>query len=191
MSTAAILVRAARLAAGLTQSGVAARSHIAQPNISRLEAGSQGTSTETVERVVRACGFRLAVLPGVGLDVIGAADAVRSALVQGDEDRAYRVVIQLADDLESLHGAERVAACVAPPVPSGDERFDALIAGVVETRLDAEALPHPVWLRCMTPLATPWWVDHYTAGLDWVEEATPPPLRRRGVFIDAAELVSA
>jgi hypothetical protein len=96
----------------------------------------------------------------------------------------------LADDLEGLHGAERVAACVARPAPSEDVRFDAFIAGVVETRLDAEALPHPVWLRSAASLQTPWWVDRYTAGSDWVVAATPSALRRRGVFVDAAELVS-
>ena len=191
MNIAATLVRSARCAAGLTQKGVAARTRIAQPNVSRLESGSHGASTETVDRLVRASGFRLTVLPGVGLDVIGASDEVRSALAGGDEDRAYRFVIQLADDLASLHGAERVAACVAPPVPSDDERFDAFIAGVVETRLDAEHLPHPVWLEHIAPLTNPWWVDHYTAGLDWVAASTPPPLRRRGVLIDAAELISA
>jgi hypothetical protein len=148
-------------------------------------------SIATLERLVRASGFRLAVLPGTGLDAIGTADHVRAALVGSDEDRAYRFVIQLADDLERLHGAERVAACVAPPATSGDARFDAFIAGVVETRLDAEALPHPIWLNPAALLPTPWWVDRYTAGLDWVAEATPPSLRRRGVIIDAAELVSA
>jgi len=190
MNTAATLVRAARCSAGLTQQRVAARTRIAQANVSRVESGARDASTATVERLVRASGFRLTVLPGVGLDAIGAADEVRAALADRDEDRAYRFVIQLADDLEGLHGAERVAACVAPPAPSDDERFDAFIAGVVETRLDAEALPHPVWLQSVVPLATPWWVDRYTAGSDQVEVSTPPSLRRRGVLIDAAELVS-
>lgn len=190
MNTAATLVRSARFAAGLTQRGVAGRARIAQPNVARAESGTRDVSSATVERLVRAAGFRLTVLPGTGLDAIGAADHVRSAVAGGDEDRAYRYVIQLADDLEGLHGAERVGACVAPPAPSGDARFDAFIAGVVETRLDAEELPHPVWLQSVSPLAAPWWVDHYTAGSERVVAATPPPLRRRGVFIDAAELVS-
>lgn len=190
MNIAATLVRSARRSAGLTQHGVAARARIAQPNVSRAESGDRDVSSGTVERLLRASGFRLAILPGVGLDAISAADDVRSALTSSTEDHAYRIVIQLADDLEAVHGAERVAACVAPPATTGDLRFDAFIAGVVETRLDAEALPHPTWLADAAVLPSPWWVDRYTAGADWVAEATPPALRRRGVLIDAAELVS-
>lgn len=190
MNTSATLVRSARCSAGLTQHEVAARTRIAQPNIARAESGDREVSSATVERIVRASGFHLTVLPGVGLDAIEAAGHVRVALAEGNESRAYRFVIQLADDLAALHGAERVAACVAPPAPSGDLRFDAFIAGVVETRLEDEELPRPVWLRSVTPLSTPWWVDHYTAGADWIAEATPPPLRRLGVLIDASELQS-
>jgi len=191
MNTAATLIRSARNAAGLTQHGVATRTGIAQSNVARAESGTRDVSSATVERLVRASGYRLTVLPGTGLDAMSAAGHVTSALADGNEDRAYRFVIQLADDLEALHGAERVAACVAPAAPTGDARFDAFIAGVVETRLEAQALPHPVWLQSVEPLATPWWVDRYTAGSDWVTEATPPPLRRLGVLIDAAELTSA
>ena len=193
MSIAATLIRAARRSAGLSQHSVAARARIAQPNVSRAESGTRDISTATTERLLRAAGFRLTVLPGAGLDAIHAGEHVRSSLADGAdsaEERAYRYVIQLADDLEALHGAERVAACVAPPAPTGDPRFDAFIAGVVETRLAAEALPHPVWLSTVAELPSPWWVDRYTAGSHQVAAATPPALRRRGVLIDAAELVS-
>lgn len=190
MNTAATLVRSARCSAGLTQHDVATRSRIAQSNIARAESGDRDVSSATVERIVRAAGFRLTVLPGVGLDAIEAAGRVRLALLEGDESRAYRFVIQFADDLAAVHGAERVAACVARPAPSGDLRFDAFIAGVVETRLDEEELPRPVWLRSVAPLTTSWWVDHYTAGSEWIVEATPLPLRRLGVLVDAAELES-
>lgn len=190
MNVAATLVRSTRLSAGLTQHHVAERSRTAQPNVSRAESGSRDISSATVERLLQAAGFRLAALPGVGLDALSAADHVRTALNDGNEERGYRFVIQLADDLEAIHGAERVAACVSRPCPTGDARFDALIAGVAETRLDAEALPHPVWLSSAPVLTSPWWVNPYSEGSELVAAATPPALRRRGVLVDAAELVS-
>jgi transcriptional regulator with XRE-family HTH domain len=190
MSGVATLVRGARVAAGLTQREIAARSGILQPNVARAEAGGRALSIETCTRLLRAAGYRLAVFPGRGTDVFETGAALVEAVLSGNEDRAYRLVIQLADDLEDLHGAERVAATVAPPAPSGDQRFDAFLAGVVETRLDAERLPHPRWLADAPNLATPWFVDPWTAGSDRVVAATPPALRRRGVVIDAAELVS-
>lgn len=99
---------------------------------------------------MRASGYGLTLLPGTGLDAISTAAHVTSALADGDEDAAYRFVIQRADDLAALHAAERVAASVAPPAPTGDARFDAFIAGIVETRLEAEATPPP-----SPPLGTP------------------------------------
>jgi hypothetical protein len=64
----------------------------------------------------------------------------------GRRSPARAFVIQLADDLEAEHGAERVALAVAPPPTTNDERFDALIAGLTELRLEAEGLPLPKWL---------------------------------------------
>jgi hypothetical protein len=76
------------------------------------------------------------------------------------------------------------------PTRTGDERYDAFIAGVVETRLETEALPHPKWLATVPALTEPWFVDEWTAGSERVESATPPELGRRRVLIDAAELTS-
>lgn len=185
------LIRGARLAAGLTQSEVAARTGMRQPNVARAETAAHAPSVATCERLLRAAGYRLAVLPAITTDVFTIATAIRDAVQRDSDDTAYRLVIQLADDLARLHGAERVAAAVAPPPPSGDERYDALIAGVVETRLDEEHLPHPRWLSAVPSLDAPWYVDAQSAGRRRVDAATPPALRRRGVLIDASELVSA
>ena len=133
----------------------------------------------------------MTVLPGRGTDAFTTAIEVRDALRQHRDESAYRLVIQLADDLAAVHGAERVAATVARPAPCGDVRYDAFLAGVVETRLDDEDLPHPVWLSETATLDTPWHVAQRTTGSARIADETPLPLRRRGVLIDAAELISA
>jgi transcriptional regulator with XRE-family HTH domain len=64
------LLRDARLAAELTQRELARRTGIAQPTIARIEAGRASPRIETLERLLAACGARLAVEPaaGVGID---------------------------------------------------------------------------------------------------------------------------
>ena len=57
---AARLVRKMRADAGFTQTQLAERAGMSQPEISRLEAGSgkQGPSVETINRLAHACSFR-------------------------------------------------------------------------------------------------------------------------------------
>ena len=105
MHRATTLIRAARLAAGLTQGEVAKRTGIHQPNVARAEAGDRAPSLDTCDRLLRAAGFRITVLPGRGTDAFETASEVREAIRQRNEDRAYRLIIQLADDLHGVHGA--------------------------------------------------------------------------------------
>lgn len=191
MNTAARLVRTARRGRGFSQRALAAQSKREQSEIARLERSAQSARIDLVERLVRAAGQRLAALPTDRTPVAEHADSIADFLAHGDERRAYRNVIQLADDLAAEHGAERVALAVAPPPTTNDDRFDALIAGVTELRLEAEGLPLPKWLcNDTTFLSTPWFVDRYSTGDGAVLAATPEPLRRRGIILDPAELVS-
>lgn len=54
-----VLIREARLSAGLTQQELAARSGTTQSAIARWEAGRARPSLETVAALVRACGLEL------------------------------------------------------------------------------------------------------------------------------------
>ncbi len=191
MTTAAALLREARGGTRRTQAELERLSGIRQAAISRAERGRQDLTVSALERLVHATGWRVAVLPTQAGSVADAADACRQYLAVGSEDGAYRAVIQLADWLASEHGAERVALTVTPPAPTGDIRYDAFIAGVVEHRLIEESLPHPKWLPTATRLAEPWFVDPSSSDDPTVTAATPPALSCRGVIIDAAELGSA
>lgn len=191
MTVAAGLLQRSRIGASLTQAALGTLARIPQSSIARAESGDQGLTVATLDRLVRAAGFRLTVIPTRGVTAADAAESVVEYLATHNEDGPYRSVIQLADDLAREHGAERVALTVTPPQPTGDIRYDAFIAGVVETRLDEERLPHPVWLATAARLNPPWFVDPWSTGDPPTIEATPDPLRERGVIIDAAELVSA
>jgi transcriptional regulator with XRE-family HTH domain len=188
MTAAALLVQA-RLAGGLSQLALARAAGTPQPSIARTERGHRDVNVATLDRLVHAAGAQLAVLPTTRTTAAAAAHAVREALEEGNDEASYRAVIQLANDLAAEAGAERVALCVAPPAPTGDERYDAFIAGVVEHRLRALQLPLPRWLATAARLASPWRVDEWSS--DEALAATPRALRERGVIIGEYELESA
>lgn len=55
------LIRAAREDAGLTQSELATRAGITQPNLSQMESGQRQPSAEMLERILRAADYRPSV----------------------------------------------------------------------------------------------------------------------------------
>ena len=67
---AASILRAARAHAGLTQRELAARSGVPQPTVASIESGKQDPRYRTLERLIRACGQELDLLPrgGEGVD---------------------------------------------------------------------------------------------------------------------------
>jgi transcriptional regulator with XRE-family HTH domain len=184
------LLQQIRRGAGLTQRELSELSGTLQPAIARAESGRQDLTVAALERLAHAAGWQLQVVPIQRGSAAQAADACARFIRSNDPDGPYRAVIQLADDLAAEHGAERVALAVVPPTPTGDDRYDAFIAGVVELRLDEESLPHPRWLAGAANLADYWFVDEWSVDDSGVIDRTPGPLRARGVIIDAVELVS-
>lgn len=64
--SAALLVREARERAGLSQRTLASRCKTSQPAIARYESGLTVPRTDTLERLLAACGEELGSLPGGG-----------------------------------------------------------------------------------------------------------------------------
>jgi hypothetical protein len=144
-----------------------------------------------VDRLLAAAGHRLVVLPSRATTAAETAEAVRDALQRDQEDRAYREVIQLADDLAAAKPPIRLALVAAPPSPTGDERFDALIAGLVEYRLTADSVPLPDWVSEPERRATAQWFVDPTPGTEALSQAqSPAAFSRRNVYLDPAELAS-
>lgn len=186
--TAGDLIRLARTGHGLSQRALADRAGIAQPNIAAIESHGRDATVATTDRLVTAAGSRITVLPTRSPTAADVGARVAQQLQAHRPERAYRAVLGLHDSLTSAEPALRVALVVTPPTPTGDRRWDALLAAVVAH--DLVGLPLPSWVRDPERRADGWFVDDVPELRDRTRRRTPPAFRRRGVFIDPAELES-
>jgi transcriptional regulator with XRE-family HTH domain len=188
VATAAELVRAGRLSAGLSQSELARRAHIPQPSISRIEAGDRDPSIGLLDRLLAPAGQHLVSIPTRTPTVAEAASTI-GQLVKDARSYVFRALIQVANDLADAEPALRIALSVTPPPPTGLPGADAFLAAVVEYRL-AE-LPCPAWVNEPNRfLATEWVASGLTNLADLSRSATPEAFLRRGVVIHETDLVS-
>ena len=189
-SAAALLVRQARLSSGMSQRALAERAGDHQPNVAAIESGARDAYVATVDRLVRAAGGRLSVLPTTTAPVAEVAIEVAELLRAGKERLAYRTVLGLHDDLVRAHPALRVALCVAPAPPTGDRNYDALLAAVVDHDLERDGLPVPPWVSDPGRNAGGWWFEDLAELRGTVRRRTPPAFARHGVWLDRGELES-
>ena len=190
MSASGIL-RSTRTSHGLSQRALAKAARVRQPGVAAVESGSEDATVSRLEHLLNELDSRLTVLPSRRRPVWAAGEAVRRALDANDERSAWREVIQLNDDLREVDRATCVALAIAPPGRTGDSRFDALIAAVTDYALVDAQLPRPEWLDDDTwSLKEPWDVEEIPSLRKAARKATPPSIRRHGVFLDRAVLAS-
>ena len=187
--TSALWLRAARRAAGLTQSELARRLGVDQSQVARAESGRVELSAANLDRYLRACRFRLVAVPTVRATAVELGIAIRDALESNEPNNAVRFLIQLSDNLVAEE-LSLVTSLVMTPADTADLRFNTAIAGIVEWRLLQRDLPVPAWIQAIGPLSEQWWIDDFGAGDAAVVEATPEPLRRRNVLVDQIALES-
>lgn len=189
--TTALLLRAAREGARLPQRALARRCGIAQSSINVIERGSHDTKVGTLDRIAAGFDAQVAILPSRFLTAQIAASAVTQALIEGDEGSARSAIFQLADDLAQARLHLRVALTVAPPQQTGDKRYDAWIAGLVEVRLGEVGVAPPDWAgEVDRSFDGEWLVSGIEPLHASTRDRTPEPLLRRGVLIDSRDLVS-
>jgi len=114
----------------------------------------------------------------------GSAEAVATS-------RAFRRLIQLADNLAAEHGAARVRLTITEAVSTGSAHWDAAIAALCEYRLDAENLAVAEWIitRPGTP-ERPWTPKTSAYNIPADTSDVPNEFLKRGVLVKAATLVS-
>lgn len=101
---------------------------------------------------------------------------------------APRALYQVLDDLDrsSTDRSAQSALLDPEPVSTGDERFDALLAGWAEFKAQEYGLPVPRWTERVPALDEVWYVSPYFKAQADVE--TPESLRRRGIRMTRVDL---
>jgi transcriptional regulator with XRE-family HTH domain len=187
-------LKQARVRAGLSLSAAAKQSGIQRSNIAAIENGRRDPTASTIEKIANAARVRLIPVKNDGrISVAEASIALADAVRQNNLRRAYRVLVQVADDLTTPDPADRFILAIEPPVHVSPE-WDAALAGVAEWRLSQAHLPFPGWVT--NERGNPEWgwappLSPATAAIPVEVENVPEPLRQRGVLIEADELTSA
>ncbi len=119
------------------------------------------------------------------------AEAITVALARDDEPAALRCAVQLLDDLARVSAEQRPPLVRDEPPSTGDARWDALLAGVVELACHRHGLAVPGWTVAPERLLDRWWFAVPTPGLAASAFAeAPAALANRGVFLHASSLQS-
>jgi len=185
----AVLIRSARHAAGLTQLELARRCETAQPAVAAYESGARRPNIATLERLLEACDYdvELVARPRVrrgAASLSQLAETMKDDLARGDEQGALRLLFGFADDFRGSSRAGRVALIADEPVPTGDARFDAALAGAAEFFAAEGGIPAPAWVNGSARFVEPWWfVASRPAFHAYTLANTPARFARHGVFI--------
>lgn len=188
---AADLLRENRRKAGLSQRALARRAGVAQPEVARIESGRVQPSLAHLGRLLDAIGVEVGVearLVDHRLSAVEAARTVSEELARGSEARALRIAFVLADDLHAVTPARLIELVDEAPPSVGDQRYDALLASVVDRAMSRVGVSAPSWV------AEPWRAteEWLVSGIDDLREAaiaeSPPAYRRHGVLVVAEEL---
>lgn len=186
--TAGALVRNARLAAGVTQADLAARSSHHQPVISRIERKG-GAAFETVEGLLRTLGLRLIAVPLVGPDLADYASEIRERLAQGLP--VARVLAELTNTLVAADPHERALLVASPPALTTANWVDSFLAGLVDHLCGAGG---PAWTAEASRSTSSDWVLNPFPEDEELEQliraSTPPAFARHGIYVDLADLAS-
>ncbi len=186
-------LRSRRRAAGLTLKQVARSSGTTESNVAAYERGTKTPNAITLERLLAAinAGPASPVHANSLMTVAATASAMREGLRDGRPTvDLLRLVRQMVSDSKWLRDQPDREAFFAQPSTTGDQRWDAMLAGVAEHINITQGRPAPSW-------TTRAGLDHFWfLGSDPAFDAisfasTPASLRIRGVIVDSRALESA
>jgi hypothetical protein len=116
---------------------------------------------------------------------------IRRSLTVGDEREALRWVAEFVAEFHRAAAADRAGLVADEPPGTGDRRWDAMLAGVVEHLCFHHGLAPPRWTLQPDRFLDQWWfVTPYRSLHPSAFVETPAALANRGVFIHGSSLES-
>jgi hypothetical protein len=157
---------------GLSQRQIAVLTHRSQPEVSRLlrEMGGPARTWMTARST---------------------SEAIKEELQRGDEDFALRTLITAISDFRALSDPAEIQEFLRRPPPTGDRRWDTLLAAAVARACRRRELTVPRWSR-RAPLES-WWFPADGGGLLAARTMarTPIDFSRLGIWLDASAFQTA
>lgn len=108
-----------------------------------------------------------------------------SALGEAPENRRFALA-ELNDFLAGLSRSQLAAAVAEAPAVSLDPYTAAYMAAMVETAAYRQGLEPPAWTAAMPALAEPVFASELPGLRLYLLTHSPPPFRRRNIFIDSS-----
>lgn len=183
------LIRDARQAAGITQQEMAKRAGTAQPAVAAYESGARTPNLATLQRLLGACEYDVELLarPRMRRGAASLAElgqTIKEDLERDEEQDALRLLFGFADDFRGSSRPGQVELLREVPPPTGDARFDAVLAGIAELFALEGGIVAPAWVNGPGRFVEPWWfVTSRQEFHAYVLAHTPAVFARHGVFM--------
>ncbi len=202
-SVASKLVRDLRRNTGWSQRALAVAAGVPQPTIAEIEGGRREPSLSLLSRLAEATGqvVTVALDPIHPRSAVATANRVRDRLrgpagegwsAELRQDGALRAVIDFKDALGSASVEDFADLVETPPSMTGDTRWDAFIAAVVEDESATRDVPPPSWTNEKSRFVRPlWYISDNRALHAWELATAPGAFVRHGVLAAREELESA
>jgi hypothetical protein len=139
-------------------------------------------------RIARAAGRAGLDVSAYVLQRLGHHEAERFAVLLEELAAAPEPGFALAainDFFEALAPEDFDAACAAPPPRSLSPFAANYLAAMVESAAHRKHCRPPPWTSRIEPLEEPWFASRLHSLRLWLLAASPPPFKRRNLFIDA------
>jgi DNA-binding XRE family transcriptional regulator len=201
-SVSSSLLRDVRRRLGLTQRALAQISAIPQPTIAEIEAGRREPSLTLLGKIVESTGqtLEVRVVPLHPFSAVAAARTIADRLYGPNpkgltpalrQDGALRAILDMRDSLREANAAVFLELVTAPPSLTGDAKWDAFVAAVVEDESARRDVAPPRWTNETKRFVRPFWhLSDIPELHSWEFSTTPAAFLRHGVLAAEEELES-
>ena len=168
----ATMVKEWRDEAGLSQRALARRCGAFASTIRRIEDGSSDPTVTMLQRIAAAAGRQLTI-ESAATTATSIAGLVARLDIDEYGEPNWTEIRSFADWIDE-HSDRALDAIASPPMRTGSDRIDNLIAAIAETIADAHGAEPPRWCSAVVRLDEPW-LTPGTAAMRARHEADIPP----------------
>jgi transcriptional regulator with XRE-family HTH domain len=175
----AMMVRRWRNEAGLSQRALARRCGAFASTIRRIEDGSSDPTITMLERIAAASGRQLTIGSAAPAATSIAGLVARLGIDEyGEPD--WTAIRSFADWVDQ-HPEAALDSIASPPMRTGSDRIDNLIAAIVETIADVHGAEPPRWCNAVGAPVDPWLPPGTAAMRERHGAEVPPRFANRSI----------